>query len=99
MRETHYIDHEGRYWCVLLPDDAPESDAPKGIPVGPPSLEALGLPAATEIRLHNQLYARGIFTERDARRRVQDLQAALSAAFRVDANIIADLYATTGMDT
>ena len=98
MRRAHYVDNEGRYWCVDLPDDVPETAAQMGIPVGPPSLEGLGLPRETEIRLHNQLYARNIFTERDARRGLHEIQAALMNALRVDAGIIVDFYATVGKD-
>lgn len=93
MREATYTDSCGRKWLVLLPDGAPDSDARMGVPVGPPPLEALGLPEEIEVRLHNQLFDRGLIRRRDLRRRMQDVVGALQAALRVSANRIAALYA------
>ena len=92
MREASYTDDEGRRWVVRLPDGAPDSDAPLGIPLGPPSLESLGLPLEFEVRLHNQLCARRLFTFRDMKTRRTEILGALQAAFKVDIVAIAALY-------
>lgn len=92
MRIASYTDDEGRRWAVQLPDGVPDSDAKLGLPLGPPPLASLGLPKETEIRLHNQLFDRRIFTAKDAKRRRQDVFAALQNAFSVDAGRVIDLY-------
>lgn len=77
---------------MLLPEGVPDSDASMGMPLGPPSLESLGLPEEQEVRLHNQLFDRRLYTRQDAQRRRQDIMGALFAAFKVDAQRIVDLY-------
>jgi hypothetical protein len=92
VRQSSYTDEEGRHWSVSLPDGVPETDAALGIPLGPISLEPLGLPLEVEVRLHNQLFARRIFTVSDVKARRVDIFGALQAAFRVDTERIAQLY-------
>ena len=93
MREASYADAEGRMWAVLLPEGVPEADAVLGLPLGPPSMEPLGLPLDAEVRLHNQLFARRLFTRRDVKARRMDIFGALQAALRVDITAVAALYA------
>ena len=93
MREASYTDAEGRMWAVHLPGGVPESDAALGIPLGPPSLEPLGLPLDVEVRLHNQLFSRRLFTRKDVKARRMDIFGALLAALRVDITAVAVLYA------
>lgn len=92
MRETTYTDPEGRMWWVLLPEGVPDADAYRGIPIGPPSVDGLGLPVEIATRLHNELYARRIFTEREAVRRQQDLHNAMRSALRLDVDRLVALY-------
>lgn len=92
MKEATYEDKKGRLWRVLVPDHALDSDASLGIPIGPPSLDSLGLPEEQAVRLHNQLYHRQLFTEEDMKRRRHDVTAALFATFKVDSQKIIDLY-------
>lgn len=92
MREMSYTDDEGRQWAVSLPDGVPESDAALGIPLGPPSLAPLALPLDVEVRIHNQLFARRLFTPRDVKTRRMEILGALQAALRVDIVAIAALY-------
>lgn len=91
-RETSYKDRDGRWWQVLVPSETPDSEAHLGIPVGPPSLETLGLPERYSIALHNELFHRKIFTEREARRRASDIASAIRSAFSVDVQEIISLY-------
>ena len=92
MRQSSYTDEEGRRRAVWLPDGAPDSDAQMGLPLGPPDLGLLGLPPEVEIRLHNQLFDRGLLRAKDVLRRRQEVFAALQAAFRVETERIVVLY-------
>lgn len=97
LRVVEFVDEDGRSWARGLPDGVPDARAKVGVPIGPPSLEDLGLPKELEVRLHNQLYQRRIFTERDARQRMQDVHSALMAALRVDAHRILAIYQGQGV--
>lgn len=92
MKRSRYVDSEGRKWAVMLPDGMSEGDANKGIPLGPPSLEPLGLPLEVEVRLHNQLFGRELFTERDVKARRQHVMGAIQATLKVDVERIVQLY-------
>jgi hypothetical protein len=92
MKEVDYKDTDGRLWRARVPDDCPVDRYAEGIPVGPPALAALELPLELEIRLHNELHARKLFTLRDALRRPQDVTAALQATLKLDAQRIQSLY-------
>lgn len=92
MREASYADEEGRQFLVALPDGFSDSDAALGVLVGPPPLGSLKLPMEIEVRLNNQLFARGIFTYAQARNRRQDLFGAWQAALRVDCDRVAMIY-------
>lgn len=98
MRQTKFTDSDGRMWARLIPDNAPESHAEMGVPLGPPSLVSLGYPSEVEIRLHNQLYQRGILVARDAAD-VMKIQAAVMAALKIDALAIQQLYLSPVIDT
>jgi hypothetical protein len=75
-----------------LPAGVPDSEADRGIPVGPPPLAALGLPEATEIRLHNELFHRGLLRAEDVKRHPAAVVAAVQAALKVDAGLVMDCY-------
>lgn len=94
MRDVDYTDDQGRSWRVRVPDDCPADRFPEGIPIGPPALASLGLPLEVEVRLHNQLFGRGLLTRRDVLRRSGDVFAALQAAYRVDVQTLQTLYLT-----
>lgn len=83
---------QGRWYKVVVPDDAPEELYAYGIIVGPPDLSSLGLPPSIEMRLHNELFVRGLISKRDVRSRMPDIISALQAALKVDAQLIAGLY-------
>ncbi len=91
MIQTSYQDDEGRWWAVLVPQGQ-EDEAHMGIPLGPPDLSSLGLPLEVEVRLHNQLFNRGLFTLRDVRRGPRDIFAAIQAAYRADVAAVTGLY-------
>lgn len=82
----------GRKTLVEIPDGKPDSHARYGVVIGPPDLSALGLPSEIEIRLHNELFARGILTHRDAKKRRQEIVNALHSVFAVNAERILNIY-------
>jgi hypothetical protein len=84
LRQVEYKDSDGRLFIHLLPEGALDYDAERGIPYGPPPLDALDLPLEIEVRLNNELFHRRLFTERDLRRRRADAAAAVMAACRLD---------------
>lgn len=92
LRKVTLTDQDGRLKIVLLPMRALDEEASRGIPLGPPILEELGLPLETEVRLNNELFHRGIITAADAQRRRPEVIAALQAALKVDAGRIVELY-------
>lgn len=96
-RKTVYTDRLGRKTLVILPDDAPDGDAYMGVPIGPPSLDALGLPSKVQTRLHNELFHRQIFSIRDAKQRPNDITGALMAALKLDAATIMSIYSSEGV--
>lgn len=93
MRETTYTDEQGRKWWVLLPDGVPDSEASRGIPIGPPSVDPLGLPVTIATRLHNELYIRRIFTYEQAVKMQGDINVAIRAALRAETDRVISLYA------
>lgn len=95
MQRRVWTDREGRRWTVNVPEGVPEEDWPKGIPVGPPPLDALGLPLGIEIALHNELNDRGLLTSRDVRARATEVLAAWQFVLKTDARRIIDHYALT----
>lgn len=92
MRQVTYTDPDGRKKMVFLPEEAPESEANKGIPIGPPSLALLGLPIEIEVRLNNELFNRGIITQKDALRSREQITRAVQSVLKVDANNILMQY-------
>lgn len=89
---TVSIQRMGKWYMAQVPDDAPEETWEYGLVIGPPSLESLGLPPSIEVRLHNELYFRGLIQKADIKRRMPDVVAALQSALVVDAQRIAELY-------
>lgn len=92
MRRTTFEDSKGRKFLVEVPDNAPESHAKMGVRVGPPDLASLNMPLATEVRLNNALFERGLFTKGDLQGRRQEMFAALQAAYRADVQVLDILY-------
>lgn len=96
MRRVTHVDSSGRKIVVEVPDGAPKANYAYGVRIGPPNLISLGLPTEQEIRLHNQLYERGLIEAKDVKGRMQDIFGALQAAFQVDSTNIVNLYRENG---
>lgn len=93
---VEYQDDDGRKWKVAVPSDCPPDMFCSGIPIGPPALAEIAedhqWPKEFEIRLHNALYNRGIFTRADFEARGRDVLAALQAALKVDLATLHSIY-------
>lgn len=92
LKQAIFTDELGRKKVVLLPEEAPIEDTAKGIPLGPPNLDELGLPEETAVRLHNELFNRGVIKQADALRGRADIMGALQSAFKVDVERIMNIY-------
>ncbi len=99
MRPLNYTDPAGYTRRVLLPDNAPDSDAALGVVLGPPDLEPLGLPIGLERRLNAELVNRGLFTYNDVLKHPGELKAAWQTALGVDTSRLMSLYAGDGTVT
>jgi hypothetical protein len=95
MKQVTYTDGKGKKYEVNIPDNVPDSEASKGIVIGPPDLQ-LDLPPELDVRLHNQLHSRGILTLSDALKSRQNLYNALLATFGVDVDTIIAQFAANG---
>lgn len=83
MRVVTYTDADGFVRAVWLPDYAPDREAPRGIPIGPQSLDGLDLPLEIKRSINNEFAARSIWGPAEIRRRRQDASIALMRAYRV----------------
>ena len=91
MRRVRYEDDAGRLFMVELPDNASDADVKYGNPVGPPVLD-LGLAEDTAVRLHNELFFRGLFTLDDVKRHRVEVMRALQHALSLDVERIMEAY-------
>ncbi len=93
MARTDYTDDAGRRWAVLVPVGH-EDEAELGIILGPPDLRDTlpDLPEIIAVALHNELYARGLITERDVTGRGGEVRAALQTILRLDVETILQAY-------
>ena len=92
IKHVDYQDEDGRMWRVQVPDDCLPENYHSGIRLGPPFITDELWDSAFEVRLQNALHSRGIFTERQFRARLRDVNAALNAARRSDVQRLHRLY-------
>ena len=57
-----------------------------------PPLDILGLPPDIEFRLHEALFAHGLFTKQDALRRLGDVLNAVRSALKLDVQHVLEVY-------
>lgn len=91
-RVVVWTDSDGRKFNSVIPANAPDSAAPKGVKYGPPPLTELGLPKDVSVRLHNELFAQGLFSFDDVRYRIGDITSAIQQALRLDAQTVQTAY-------
>jgi hypothetical protein len=89
MQEVEWTDDIGRKFIVFVKDGG---DPAKGIIKGPTPLDALGLDEETNVRLHNELYDRGIITSHDASHNPMKVLGAIQYALRVNVQQIQNAY-------
>lgn len=93
LRAIDWQDDLGRNHRTLLPDDAPDEDAPMGIPIGPPDVVGhLGLPEPLATRIHNLLHERGLWSTKEVRANDGALFGVLQSALRVDVHVLFQGY-------
>lgn len=92
MREVTYTDGLGQMFLTRIPDSAPDAHAAFGVRVGPPELDTLGLPIEIQVRLHNELYARRVWTWAELRARRADVADALRTALKLGVGDIERVY-------
>lgn len=100
MKTVDWEDKKGRKFRSLLPDNAPDSEAPKGVLVGPPDVIGylkLKEPFATE--LHNALFENGLFTSKDILRTKGILQGILQSVLHLTVTKIYDAYLSLENET
>ena len=99
MKQADWTDGRGRKYRVILPDEANETEAPMGIPLGPPdAVDFLELPEPFATRLHNTLHERGLYRARDIRKNPQAIFGALQSALKVDVHLLMQAYAEAEME-
>lgn len=91
-RVVVWVDDMGRKYNSIIPAGATDGEAVRGVKYGPPPLDVLGLPTDVSVRLHNELFARGLFTYEQVRHSLNEVLGAIQQAFRVDAQIVSALY-------
>lgn len=77
---------------VLVTEDMEPYEYYQGLVIGPPDLSSLHLPEDVEIALNNELFARGLITQRDTIKGRQEIFAALQAAFAISVDKIMRCY-------
>jgi hypothetical protein len=87
-----WISGDGRKYNSIIPIGAKDADASKGVKYGPPDLDVLGLPTDVRVRLHNELFARGLFTYEQVRRNLNEVIGAIQQAVRLDAQLVSEAY-------
>jgi len=93
LKKVEYTDERGRKFLVLIEDEESIDKASDGIPIGPPDIvDKLDLPENIKVRLHNQLFQRGLWNNSEVRKRPRELQGALQAALAIDIQTLHQAY-------
>lgn len=80
-----------KWYKVAVPDDAPESSYKYGLRIGPPDFEDM-LGTVLGTKLHNELYHRGLITERDVMSHTDWVLGAWQSVLKSDVSQIIDRY-------
>ncbi len=93
MREVDYQDERGRKYRVGLPEGVPDSEADKGVPIGPPDVvDELGLPDPFATRLHNALFQHGLWNVNIVRNKPKILFSILQQTLKVDVQLLMEAF-------
>jgi hypothetical protein len=100
MKTVDWTDKKGRKFRSLLPDDVPDSEAAKGVLVGPPDITSvLKLKEPLSTDLHNALYESGLFTTKDIKRQPNVLQGVLQRVLGLSVTKIYEAYQSLETET
>ena len=93
MKQVEYIDERGRKYLVSLPANVPDSEADKGILIGPPDVvDALGLYEPLATRLHNELFANKLWNVHEVRKQPQLLFSIFQRVLKADVHRLMSAY-------
>lgn len=93
MRVVDYTDDRGRKYRARLPDGVPDSEAPKGVPVGPPDIvDFLEWPEPLATRLHNALFDHELWDVHVVRKNPKLLFGMLQRVLKVDVAILMEAF-------
>ena len=83
----------GRKYLVEMPESVPDDQAHMGVPLGPPHIvDNLGYPEPFATVLHNELFARGLWSIKEVDANPNALRGAIQKALRVDIHILMSSY-------
>lgn len=93
MKQVEYTDERGRKYIVSLPTNVPDSEAEKGILIGPPDVvDVLGLYEPLATRLHNELFVNKLWTVKEVRRNPKLLFSIFQRVLKVDVHRLMSAY-------
>jgi len=93
MKKVTYTDERGRKYLVRLADDIPDSEAHKGIPIGPPDIaDVLGLPEPFATKLHNTLFDRKLWSIKEVKQQKDCLRGVMQAVLQIDVHTLHNAY-------
>jgi len=93
MRQVEYADERGRKYLVSLPDNVSDSEASKGVLIGPPDVvDALGLHEPLATRIHNELFANKLWNVHIVRRQPKLLFGILQRILKIDVHRLMSAY-------
>lgn len=90
MKQLLYIDKEGYKWISQLPDTASIDEISQGVLIGPPEFRNYQKEFA--IKLHNELFDRGIYTYLQAKANRQGIMQAIQSVLKFSAIAIEGEY-------
>lgn len=93
MRVVDYADERGRKYRVRLPNGVSDSEAAKGVPIGPPDIaDFLEWPEPLATRLHNALFDYELWDVHVARKNPKLLFGMLQRVLKVDVQILMEAF-------
>jgi len=93
MKQVEYTDERGRKYLVTLPDNVPDSEADKGVLIGPPDVaDALGLHEPLATRIHNELFTNKLWNVHIVRKQPKLLFGILQRVLKIDVHRLMSAY-------
>ena len=96
IERRKWEDPDSGFWYeVEVPSGSPDSALKLGIRIGPPEFDSPPYsrwPLDIRRRLNHELFARGILTYKEARKRRHDLQLAIASVLNIDVDTLLSVY-------